>query len=338
MGGGPVRQIIARVPGSCGELVQGAIAGVDIHVTCPIDRWGSAHFRPASRPLHVRAFLGALPRHPKVRLALGRYLNESGVAALPGRLELSSALPRGKGMGSSTADIVAALAATSAALKRPAGPDRLAGLALSVEPTDGTMFPGIAIFDHLHGRVRGSLGDPPPLEVLILDPGGRVNTDAFNRRPDIAEKNRTKEPAVREALALVMEGLRRSDPDAIGAAATLSARAHQAILHKEYLEPVAALAREVGAAGVCIAHSGVVVGILCNPSRTPAAAARPFLEQRLGRPLLPARVIGGGVRWASGSPPDPPIRRGEESGSPPDRGFGGVYEGVPGDAAGDILR
>lgn len=291
-----MNDIIARVPGTCGELVQGAIAGLDVHVTCPIDRWAEARFRPAAGSVDARAFLAGLPRHPKVRAALARLLDEAGAAVLPGRLQLFSALPRGKGMGSSTGDIIAALAAVAAALGRPADADRLADLALAVEPTGGTMFPGIAVFDHRHGRIRGSLGSSPALEVLILDPGGTVNTAAFNRRPDLPEQNRAKEPAVREALTMVLDGLRRSDPDAVAAGATLSARAHQAILHKELLEPVTALAREVGAAGVCVAHSGVVIGVLCNPATVPAAAARPFLERRLGRPLLPARVIGGGVR------------------------------------------
>lgn len=292
--------IAARMPGSCGELVQGSIAGIDFHVTCPIDWWTVARFHRSERALSAGEFLAALSRHPKVRTALARFLAEQGVEAVPGRLEITSRLPRGKGFGTSTADIAAGLAAVAGALGIPADPDRLADMALAVEPSDGTPIPGIAVFDHLHGRIRGTIGQPPHLELLILDPGGAVNTADFNRRPDLAAKNRAKEAAVREALALVVDGLRRGDPDAVGAGATLSARAHQSVLHKDLLEPVIALARDVQAAGVCVAHSGVIIGILFNPARTPAAAARGYLERRLGRPLRSARLVGGGVRREGG--------------------------------------
>lgn len=282
--------VTARAPGSCGELIQGALAGVDLQLSCPIDVAAEAQLAFGGQvPL-----LEGLPRHPKVRAAIHAFLGHEG-AGVMGRLRLSNPLPRGKGFGTSTADIAAALSALAAGLSRPVTPVDLARAALTVEPSDGTLFPGIALFDHRRGQVHGSLGDPPPLEVLIYDTGGTVNTARFNDRPDLARRNQAKEPMVREALALAWEGLRRGDVEAIGAAATLSARAHQALLPKACLEPVLALAREVGAVGVNVAHSGTLLGILLDPRRTPAAEAQPFLEARLGSTLRAARVVGGGV-------------------------------------------
>ncbi len=303
--------VVARTPGSCGELVQGAIAGVDFLVTCPIDLFAEARAIPIAGPApagsppagRMPAVLGP---YPKVRRALALYLDRAGLATVPCRLSLASSLPPGKGMGSSTADIASALAAVAASAGVPLGPRELAGLALQVEPSDGTMFPGIALFDHRRGRVWGSLGDPPPLEVLIYDPGGGVDTVAFNARSDLARLNRAKEPEVREALALVRRGLdlartgrHRAAAEFIGAGATLSALAHQRILYKPRLEEVVRLARQAGAVGVTVAHSGTVMGILFHPGGTPAGAARPYLEARLGARLMLARVVSGGTRLAA---------------------------------------
>lgn len=299
--------VVARAPGSCGELVQGAIAGVDFHVSCPIDVYAEARAEPLNRAGGEAPETGAasgwdhLP--PKVRRALALFLEEAGIRHVPCSLTLRNPLAPGKGLGSSTADIAGTLAAFAACAGVPLAPRELAALALRVEPSDGTMLPGIAILDHRRGRLAGTLGDPPPLEVLIFDQGGGVDTLAFNARPDLDRLNRAKEPEVREALDLVRRGLdlaragrEKAAAELIGAGATLSALAHQRILPKPRLEEVLRLARGAGAVGVTVAHSGTVIGILCDPARAPAAAIRPHLEARLGAPLVPARVVGGGTR------------------------------------------
>ena len=40
---------------------------------------------------------------------------------------------------------------------------------LGVEPTDGVMVPGLAMFDHREGRIKDSLGPPPPMEIVAID-------------------------------------------------------------------------------------------------------------------------------------------------------------------------
>lgn len=273
------------------------MAGVDLLVSCPIDRFARAAVLPDPGAAAPDAWLRPLARFPKVRAAVAAFLHRLGIESLTGRLVVESALPRGKGMGSSTAEILAALAATAAHLGIESAPPDLTQAALAVEPTDSVAWPGLAVLDHRRGRVRGPLGDPPPLELLLLDLGAEVDTLAFNRRPDLDAENRRKEPALREALGLLLQGLATRRPDLVGRAATLSALAHQDILPKPGLEAVIAAGRAAGALGVVAAHTGSVVGILFDPRHAPAAAARAPLEERLGRPLSPARVTGGGVRW-----------------------------------------
>lgn len=280
---------LARVPGTWGELVQGSVGGEHFLITCPVNlyAWGQGTPAPGSG----------------WRLAPGRERTCSALAALPGagRVRVRSPLRPGAGMASSTADLCAALAAAAAAIGLPLGPEALFRRCLAVEPTDGLMFPGIALVDHRRGLRVELLGPPPPLAILGVDPGGEVPTAAFNRRPDLAAANRRKEPVLREALDLARQAIRAGDPAALARAATLSARAHQAVLPHPLWERAAALAPACGALGLNVAHSGAVIGFLFDPRRADLPAAAAWLQRQLSLPVRQLRLISGGVTtWLRG--------------------------------------
>ncbi|MBX6378176.1 MAG: hypothetical protein IRY95_06455, partial [Clostridia bacterium] len=213
----------------------------------------------------------------------------------PVRLILTNPLPAGKGFGTSTADIAAALAAVSAWSGAPLTAEEVAALAARVEPTDGSMLEGLVCFDHRSGRLLERLPPLPPLEVLALDTGGRVDSVAFNRREDLAAAERAKEPAVREALQVLRQALRAGDPEGVGAAATLSAFAHQVILPKPALASVWRVGHREGAVGVAVAHSGTLIGLLFDARRRRADEVRGVLERKLGRRLRVFRAVPGGL-------------------------------------------
>ncbi|MCY3732835.1 MAG: GHMP kinase, partial [Chloroflexi bacterium] len=77
------------------------------------------------------------PRHcPKAVQAVALTLDRFGLDGLDVDLSLDSPIPRGKGMASSTADIVASVAATGAALGRATDAELEADIALMIEPSD----------------------------------------------------------------------------------------------------------------------------------------------------------------------------------------------------------
>ncbi|MBI4202279.1 MAG: GHMP kinase [Chloroflexi bacterium] len=284
----------ACAPGACGELAQGMLDGLPMHVTCPVD-WCAT----ATVALHegTGLVLGA-EDCPKARQAVGLTLHYLGRRDVDAALGVASPLPRGKGMASSTADVAAAISATAKALGVLLTPWEIAKLALQVEPTDGLMFPGIALFDHQAGSVYRKLGGAPPLRVLALDFGGMVDTVAFNAMDHRAALE-ALEPAFREALALIEAGLVTGNTSLIGEGATRSALAHQEVLPKPQLQAVLEFAARVGAAGVNAAHSGTVLGVLLPPDPVLAEAAR--LEAWRSLPALQAAyalpMVDGGIRW-----------------------------------------
>lgn len=165
-----VKDVTVRVPGSCGELLQGWHAGGPFLVTCPIARYTTVR---ASVTLSGFVGLGE-----KSRRALQLYLRGADIEKLPFGMRLTSELPRGKGMASSSADIAAVLAAASHALGQPLAPEAILRLAVQVEPTDAVFMPGIVCLNQVTGRVQRTYRSLSYPQLTIFDTGGTVDTAA----------------------------------------------------------------------------------------------------------------------------------------------------------------
>ncbi len=284
------------VPGTCGELVQGTLDGTPCLVSCPIASYSMADV--ALTPPNRGGVGWSLPPHlPKATAALREGLQYLNLADSSGCAHLHSDLPRGRGYGSSTADIGAVLFAFGRAAGRELEPAEVARLALRVEPTDGSLFPGWVLWDHRGGHICEALGGPPLLSVIILDPGGEVDTIAYNQQAH-APMLRALAPQHREAFALLQDGIKHGDAATIGAAATLSATAHQDILPNPLLDTALRLAQETGAVGVCRAHSGTILGLLIDPHDKDMSYACGLVRQQCPDTvdICGLSVIGGGPR------------------------------------------
>jgi L-threonine kinase len=284
-------QAAVSLPATCGELVQGALDGVPALVSCPIARFSTARVQ-LDKPGISRAPENA----PKAAAAVQAALSYRGRSDLGAILELDSDIPRGRGYGSSTADVAEAILAVGEALGQPFSPLEAAGLAVSIEPSDSTMFPGLALFDHRGASFYELLGPAPALTVLVCDPGGEVDTIAFNRQDHQATLKRLAHQH-REAFDLLRRAVARGDAEMLGAAATLSARAHQAILYNPLLEEIIKLADDLGAPGVCRAHSGTLLGILLDPQQAMSADIGYLANRLAGQAKVTAyALVGGGNR------------------------------------------
>lgn len=255
---------IARAPGTCGELVQGTAGDVNFHVTCPVDLYSVVEviLKPGQNRFD--------PDSPnrKAEKAVAGTLAFLGLSNMAADVRVSSSLPVGKGMASSTADITAACVATAQAVGKHIAPGDIARIALSIEPTDGIMYNGLVLFDHVAGRVFRTLPTPPEMKILVVDAGGIVDTESFNARTNLPELNRHNENTVRQALLTLEEGLAAGEPHKIGRGATMSAVANQHIIFKPELPEIIQIAGACGAFGVNTAHSGTVIGILYHKDMT----------------------------------------------------------------------
>jgi L-threonine kinase len=269
-------------PGSCGELVQGVLDGVSFHVSCPVNVYSRAEVgRSAIGPKAKAAVKAAwaLLGGPTPSIAVGVY----------------SDLKPAVGMASSTADITAAVAASVAAAGRRITARDIARAALSVEPTDGTLFKGVVAFDHKAGRRLRRLGPAPPMLITYIDTGGAVDTIEYNRAK--IRYSRSQAKSIGLAYELAAAGLRLRDRRLIGRGATLSALVNQAFLPKKELDELIFVARSSGGYGVVVAHSGTVAGIMHD--KEPQAIADSIRHLGFGPPKT-VRMVDGGW-WACGT-------------------------------------
>ncbi len=255
-----------------------------MHITCPINIYSRSAARICAGGVKVP--LGKVKVKSAIELFLKQRQLKSGV-----EIDLNSELETGKGMSSSSADIVAALDAAANLFSSDISKKEMAVIALSVEPTDGIFLDGIAVFDHHRGLVAKTIGTVPQLGVVFLDFGGFVNTVDFASQRiqyDHEELRRLK-----HAFALVENGIIKRDYWMLGAGATISARVNQRFLFKPQLEAV--ILAVAGAYGVNVAHSGTVIGVLVE------LTCLDEYRQRL-KALFPqakiatAHIVDGGVR------------------------------------------
>ncbi len=298
----------ARVPGTCGELVQGLLEGSYFLVSCPVDFFAtvsieifaaeSSNGRPGSGP-----GVDAPDSCPKTAAAVKAALAHLGRENVRARVTVNNPIPRSKGLGSSTADVAAAIAATAMALGKELPPQEVARLALSVEPTDGVMFPGLAVFDHREGTKMEVLGPPPPMELVALDFGGTVDTLKFNQ----ADRRQAWESVAleaKEALGLVRSGILNSDPALVGRGASISARSGQQVLGKPELPRVMDFAADVGAVGVNVAHSGTMIGVLLDARQRRGLSVYKQAQKAFpqAESVQHFRLMAGGIRRVEEKP------------------------------------
>jgi L-threonine kinase len=276
------------VPATCGELLQGVDGQGPVLVSLPVERGGTVEVALVDEPGER-----VDPERPRARAALRLALDACGWRG-GARVRLGAEVPPGRGLGSSTVDVAGVLCATAAAAGLVLDATVLMRLATAVEPSDTSPLAGLWAADHVHGGWLRHLGPAPAAWVAAVDGGGIVDTLALHAR---AGPGPALPPGTLDALAAAVAA---ADLAAIGALATASARRNQQRLPHPAFPDALAVAAEVRAAGVCAAHSGTLLGVLCGSA---AAAHRAAAELRdRGWPASVDRVSAPGVTVDSVAP------------------------------------
>jgi L-threonine kinase len=258
----PASSGYASCHGSFGELLQGALPDLGpFLVTLPIELHARAHFvaRDSSRELRVH------PESSWKSRRLAEALLRRHELPLRGELMLDSEIPRGKGLASSTADLVATYRAVASCHDLPHDMDVLAELLRDIEPSDGVMHEGVVVYRHRSARLLERLGPVPPFTLIAIDEGGEVETLAHNDRdPDYSSRELDE---FADLLMRLRHAFDRVDVAAIGAVATRSAEINQRVLPKQWLSSMIDVAAAVDAVGVVAAHSGTCLALLIDARR-----------------------------------------------------------------------
>jgi L-threonine kinase len=247
---------ISSAPGTCGEIVQGFYnSGTPFHVTCPISLYAKTQVEVTDH--HTLQVLGLPDYASKMMDALrisAEILEVQNVSIL---VQHETQLETGKGMGSSTADIISVARAFASAIDKVLSPARLAQIATAIESSDGTMYQGMAAVNHKNGNLITKLPWSPELNIVMIVPDLCLDTgqalfvgkdllssefDGLLKEIKIASKNR--------------------DEVAFANVALRSAFINQEYVKNKAFELLHPVFRELGAIGLNVAHTGTIAGVI----------------------------------------------------------------------------
>ncbi|MES5486059.1 hypothetical protein QMZ05_25170 [Bradyrhizobium sp. INPA03-11B] len=243
------------------------------------------------RPVHFR----------KCEIAARLALDAFGMKGVAARLEVMTFVPEGAGMGSSTTGVVASIraAAHAASIYRGSriipAPHVQAKLAVAAERScDSLMFDcsgSTVLFAQRIGKIVRTLNGPlPQMSILGFDTSsvsGGFDTDRLPR----ARYSREQIAAFGCALAVLDRAIAEQSVTLVGRVATFSAltseTAMQHPLKKPKFDELLCIREGTGSAGIVVAHSGTVAGLIFDP-------ALPDLRTRLAEASTAIARLGFG--------------------------------------------
>lgn len=299
-----------------GELLQGAFdlaeGGrrriVRALISVPMPYVDGSVARVTLEPRHTGTFVpeagrtGIRVRPPhfrKCELAARLALDAFGMKDMAARLEVTTSVPAGAGMGSSTTGVVASVRAVAEAVSAYRGsrimpaPHLQAKLAVAAEQAcDSLMFDCMSstiLFAQRIGKiVRAFNGPLPQMHILGFDTnsaGGGVDTDQLPR----ARYSRDQIAAFGCALAVLERAIAEQSVALTGRVATFSAMTSETAMQNPLKKPkfneLIRIKEDTGSAGIVVAHSGTVAGLIFDP-------ALPDLRTRVGEASIAVARLG----------------------------------------------
>lgn len=247
-------------PGTLGELLQGpCMHEGELHIgliTLPVRQYSWMHFLPGQEGDPTRDLAGKR----KCRRVIDAYLDLHRLVLPPGRWMHASELPEGRGMASSTADLVATIRCLDSLFERATPISRIADLLREIERSDAVFLDSPAVYLSGRQEIWQRLPGNVSFHACYIDEGDAVDTQQVT--PQLMRWYAAQWPAYRANLAQAMDAFGRGDRAAIASCATVSATLAQGVIRKRHFNTLMAERERFGADGVVVAHTGSLIGYL----------------------------------------------------------------------------
>lgn len=258
----PARQVIGygKSFASFGEIVQGRLSsGEDFLCTMPVDLWSTCNLTctPIQGPLIVECDL------PKSRSMVSLTLEKLGIAkGFHIGIEFTRNIPIGKGLSSSTADMLAAIRATQEVFGFLLSETFVSSLMATIEPHDALHYNSSVAYNHRNGILLRDFGHIPQWWIVIADRGGELNTVLYNDTLSFTPASMKEYDVLYDRLTTSMA---TRDDNAIAKCASASARLHAETTGNHFLLGALEVEAEISAMGTIATHSGTCAGFLFQP-------------------------------------------------------------------------
>ncbi|HEX7240792.1 MAG TPA: hypothetical protein VF263_11035, partial [Longimicrobiaceae bacterium] len=252
-----------------GEIVQGVFYSADDTlehglVTLPCPLFGTRarfHARPTG-PLTVEP-----SDRSRARAAARMTLDALGYTGWGGALRIEGNVPLRWGCGSSTTDVLSTIFAVADAFDAVLPREWVARIAVAAESASDSLMYGperAVLFAQRRGCVLQDLGAPLPV-VRVLGFNTEVDRGVETLSLPPCQYSAWEAEAFQPVLGLLRRAVEQQDPALLGRVATASTTIMQRHRPKRFMPELLRLARETGALGVQVAHSGTVAGLLFEP-------------------------------------------------------------------------
>jgi len=246
--------------GTLGELFQGPCRGSSGElgiavVSLPIKRYSYAHF------IKGEGGASSVPADKSKSMEIvRRYLRHHDLEMPVGRWRYASELVQGKGMASSTADLVATIRCLDALFGLDSDAQLIARLMRDVERSDSVFLEDVALYLSDQQELVCRFPGVPSLWACFIDEGPVVDT--HDTRTPLLRHYRREEKAYCRGLERMRGALDACDVCAICECATDSARLSQRVLPKKTFPVLQSHLPQARAAGIVVAHTGSLIGYL----------------------------------------------------------------------------
>lgn len=243
--------------GSFGEIVQGRLSnGDDFLVTLPIDLWSTCELActQINGPLVIDCDL------EKSRAVLYLVLEELGVhRGYHIACNFTRNIPVGKGLSSSTADMLAALRAIQEVFGFLLEERFVSRIFATIEPHDALHYNASAAYNHRRGQLIQDFNYIPAYTIIAVDNGGVLDTLQYNQGVSFSESQTRQYDRL---FARLQHAFETRDDRLIAECATESARMHARARGSQFLQKAVDLIEKVASLGIVATHSGTCAGFL----------------------------------------------------------------------------
>lgn len=247
---------------SFGEILQGRLPGeLDFLVTLPIDMWSICNLTSIRRngPLVINC---EYFKSAKVAEMLLTKLNITSGYEIT--ISFSRNIPVGKGLSSSTADMLSTIRALQEIFGFLLREKTISEMFNSIEPHDGLMYKSCVVYNHRKGELIKELLYIPEYWILAIDFGGEVSTLEYNSKLKFTEDLMSKYgDLLRELEVAFLE----KDDAKIASCATKSTVLHLESQQNSTKLNVFNTCKKFAPLGVVNTHSGTCLGLVYPKSR-----------------------------------------------------------------------
>lgn len=242
---------------SFGEILQGRLPQEeDFLVTLPIDMWSICNLTCIKRhgPLVINCEYSKSSSVAKRLLDKLRILFGYEIT-----ISFSRNIPVGKGLSSSTADMLSTIRAMQEVFGFLLREMTISEIFAEIEPHDGLMYKSCVVYNHRKGRLIKDLVYIPEYWIIAIDFGGEINTIEYN---EVVTFDGAMLKTYSDLLTDLDDAFIAKDELRIAHVASRSSELHLTIHRWEEKLAVFKATAEFNPIGIVNTHSGTCLGLI----------------------------------------------------------------------------